>query len=297
MSGNSGSMRTGPAARDPEFRGIDPAALGHLLKQMNAANRAIQGWLNAHPPPPGVPAGGYQRAQDVSVWVSGQLSMLTRRHNYAITHPDTGGGPAAPAPLPAHPKVPRTGGTGGGGKVKVTPPPKSPHTTPKGAGYELGNFPDRKAAEKAARSDAIAVSRAVKDGKPIPADVWKRLKANADDPDYTETLVEKLGPAGTADLINRAAGDQARLKVIRETIGTASHHTNMNTAWLKALLAEADHDGTRAATIDLLIHADMSRRTKDALAKLGLLPKTPGISGTPIEGQWRTPPVPRHIPG
>lgn len=298
----SGSMRTGPAAHDPEFRGIDPAALGHLLKQMNSANRAIQGWLNAHPPPPGVPATGYQRAQDVSVWVTEQLSMLTRRYNYAITHPDPGGGPSTPAPMPSRPKTPRTGGQGtGGGVGSVAPPkrpPKTPRTTPKGAG-DIGHFPDRRTAEKAARADAIAVNRALKEHKPIPPDVWKRLKANADDPDYTETLIDRLGPGGIADLIKRAAGNEARLHVIQKALGTASHHLNMNAAWIKALLAEADLNGTRAVTIDLLLHADMSARTRAALAKLGLLPHVPTVPRKDAE-PWHVPPpahVPRHIPG
>jgi hypothetical protein len=278
----SGSMRTGPAAGDPEFRGIDPVALGHVLKQMNAADRAIQGWLNAHPPPPGVSTQGYHRAQEVSVWVTEQLSMLTRRYNYAITHPDSGGG-ITPAPAP--PQRPRTPSVpparGGEEGITVAPPPRRP-TTPKGAGGELGNFPTRKAAEKAARADALAVGRAIKEGRPIPGDFWQRLKANADDPDYTETLYDRLGPAGTADLIKRAGGDEAKLKAIRESLGTASHHHTMNVAWIKAVLAEAERDGTTAVAISVLTQADMSQRTQDALAKLGLLPQTQ--TRTPLAG-------------
>lgn len=274
----SGSMRSGPAAGDPQFRGIDPAALGHLVKQMNAAGRAIQGWLNAHPPPPGVSTAGYHRAQEVDVWVTEQISMLTRRYNYAITHPDPAGGVTpTPAP-PRRPRTPVSPSPGGGGGVRPVTPPrrKQPPTTPKGAG-PIGNFPTRKAAEKAARADALIINRAIKQGEPIPDEVWKRLKANADDPDYTETLIERLGPAGVADLLKRAAGNEARLDVIQEAIAVASHHANLNVAWIKALLAEAERNGTRAVTVQVLIQADMSRRTREALAKLGLLPQIPTV--------------------
>ncbi|SEF48038.1 hypothetical protein SAMN04489712_101148 [Thermomonospora echinospora] len=284
----SASMRNGPAAGDPEFRGIDPDALGHLLKQMNAANRAIIGWLDAHPPPAGVPATGHQRAQEVSVWVAEQLGMLNRRYNYAITHPDTGGGIRTGPAVPPRPAIPGTGGQGGGsGLGDGVAPPRSPRTTPKGAGDDLGTFPNRQDAQKAARADAFVINRALKEGRPIPDEVWRRLGQHADDPDYTEELYDRLGPAGIADLIRRAAGDEARLRAISESLGTASFHLPMNAAWLKALLAEADRDGTRDITVRVLLDADMSRRTDDALARLGLLPG--GAAPQAPGGPARTP--------
>ncbi|REE99571.1 hypothetical protein [Thermomonospora umbrina] len=265
----SSSMRTGPAAADPEFRGIDPDALGHLLKQMSAADRAIQAWLTAHPPPPGVPTAGHRRAQEVSVWVMEQLSMLNRRYNYAITHPDPAGGVNTGPGARTGPSAPRSGGPGDSGWR----PPRG--TTPKGAGPDTGNFRNRKDAQRAARLDAFLIKRSLEDGKPIPGDVWQRLKENADDPDYTEELYDRLGPAGVADLIKRAAGDEARLKAIAESLGVASHHLGMNTAWLKALLAEADRDGTRDLVLRVLRDAEMSPRTDDALRRLGLPPAAP----------------------
>uniref|UniRef100_UPI001A954B5E hypothetical protein n=1 Tax=Actinomadura roseirufa TaxID=2094049 RepID=UPI001A954B5E len=94
-------MRTGPAARDPGFRGIDPPALNQVIKQLQDAQRAITAWLDGHRPPPGVPAGGYRQADQVAQWAADQLGMLTRRYNFAITHPDGGGGvQATPAPAP-----------------------------------------------------------------------------------------------------------------------------------------------------------------------------------------------------
>jgi|GEM_PF-2525980 len=261
----SASMRGGPAARDPQFRGIDPDALGHLLKQMTAANRAIIGWLEAHPPPPGVPVSGHLRAQEVSVWVGEQLGMLHRRYNYAITHPDPAGGPRPVPAAPFAPGVPRANGGGG----TAEPPRRSP--TPRGAGDDIGLFPDRPSAQKAARADALAIERAIKGGGPIPQEVWRRLEQAADDPDYTEELYDRLGPAGVAELIKRAAGDEERLQALSRSLGTASFHLPMNTAWLKALLAEADRLGVRDIAVHVLSQAHFSPRTDAALDRLDLL--------------------------
>jgi hypothetical protein len=180
--------------------------------------------------------------------------------------------------------VPRAGGQGGGsGAGGTVEPPRRPHTTPKGAGDDLGAFPNRQDAQKAARSDALIINRSLKEGKPIPDEVWRHLRQHADDPDYTEELYDRLGPAGVADLIRRAAGDEARLSAISRSLGTASFHLPMNTAWLKALLAEADRNGTRDVTVQVLRDADMSRRTDDALARLGLLPGgAPQDPGEPV---------------
>ncbi|MFC9976063.1 hypothetical protein ACFVH6_34745 [Spirillospora sp. NPDC127200] len=271
-------MRTGPAARDSDFRGIDPAALNQLLKQVQDADNAIKVWLAAHRPPPGVPSTGYRQADQVALWASEQVGMLSRRYNYAITHPDKGGGVTAPPPAPT-PSPGNAGGAGsgaGGSRKPVQPPPKRA-TTPKGAG-DLGAFPNRQAAAKAAKADALAVAGAVQDGRPVPDTVWKHLKANADDPDYTEELYERLGPAGTAALLDAAGGDKARLKVIEESLGTASHHLTMDAKWLRAFLAEADRVGVRAVAVQVLTGADMSKRTREAIGKLDLR------AGAPAQG-------------
>ncbi|HEX2314758.1 MAG TPA: hypothetical protein VHJ17_13535 [Thermomonospora sp.] len=274
----SSSMRTGPAAADPQFRGIDPAALGHLLKQMSAADRAIQAWLAAHPPPPGVSAAGHRRAQEVSVWVTEQLSMLTRRYNFAITHPDPGGGVRPGPGAPPLPSTPPSGGHGGPGgprwsPPRPSPPPRQPRgLTPKGAGPDTGVFTTRRDAQRAARLDAQVVRRNLDAGRELPDDVWRRLAANAHDPDYTEELYDRLGPAGVADLIAAAAGNADRLGALADSLGTASFHLGMNAAWIRAVLAEADRDGTRDVVLRVLLDADMSPRTDGALARLGLLP-------------------------
>ncbi|MFC5754036.1 hypothetical protein [Actinomadura rugatobispora] len=275
-------MRTGPAARHADFRGIDPPALGQLIKQVQDANTAIRSWLNGHRPPPGVSAAGYRQAEQAAQWAADQLGMLTRRHAYAMTHPDGGGGvevPPAPAPLP---RTPGTGTPGPGGTpepVRAQPPRGSgsparpPSTTPNGAG-DLGNFPTRQDAAKAAKADALAVAAAVQDRRPVPEQVWKHLKENAGDPDYTEKLYERLGPAAAADLLKAAAGDQARVGAVRESLGTASHHLTMDVRWLRAFLAEADRAGVHPVAVQVLTGADMSRRTREAIGKLDLQPVT-----------------------
>ncbi|TDD82452.1 hypothetical protein [Actinomadura rubrisoli] len=266
-------MRTGPAARDPNFRGIDPPALNQVIKQLQDAQNTIRNWLNGHRPPGGVSSAGYRQADQVAQWAADQLGMLTRRYNYAITHPDPGGGvdvPPAPAPRTSPGgAAPRPAPPKAAAPHPVRPPSRRPAPTPRGAG-DLGNFPDRQAASKAAKVDALAVVAASQDGKPVPGSVWTHLKANADDPDYTEKLYERLGPAAAADLLKAARGDEARLKVIEESLGTSSHHLAMDVKWLRAFLAEADHAGVRPVAVQVLTGADMSRRTREAVAKLNL---------------------------
>jgi len=264
-------MRTGPAAGDPEFRGIDPPALNQLAKQLQDAQNAIQGWLNAHRPPPGVSAAGYRQADQVARWAADQLGMLSRRYNYAIAHPSPGGGVDAPPP-PVRPRTPGTGGGAPAGTPRpVQPPPRgtSPGPTPRGAG-DIGGFPDRGAAAKAAKTDALAVLASVRDGEPVPGSVWKHLGANADDPDYTEHLYERLGPAATADLLRAAGRDERKLRAVRESLGMAGHHMTMDVKWLRAFLAEADRAGVRPAAVQVLLADGMSERTRAAIARLGL---------------------------
>jgi hypothetical protein len=273
-------MRTGPAARDPEFRGIDPPALNQVIRQLQDAQNAIQGWLNGHRPPPGVSAAGYRQADEVARWAAEQLGMLTRRYNFAVTHPSPGGGvdvPPAPAPAPS-PR--RTGGAPVGTPRPVkapphrTPPAKAvPQPTPHGAG-DLGHFPDRPAAARAARADALAVTTSVQDGRPVPDSVWRHLKANAGDPDYTEKLYERLGPAGAAELLKAAQGDRARLTAVQQSLAMAGQTLPMDVKWLRAFLGEADRAGIRPVAVQVLLGADMSARTREAVARLDLHPST-----------------------
>ncbi|QFG25848.1 hypothetical protein [Actinomadura sp. WMMB 499] len=282
-------MRTGPAARDPNFRGIDPPALDRLITQMRDAQTAIRGWLNGHRPPPGVSAAGYRQADEVAQWVGSQLGMLSRRYNYAITHPDGGSmqAPPSPAPSPEAGRAPVE--AGGAAPAPVAPPRRDPvaqaprtpdpgraKAPPAGGGLssrgagDIGSHPDRRAAEKAAEADARALRAAFEDGAAVPAAVWTRLKADADDPDYTARLYERLGPAGTARLLAAGEGDAARLRVIRESLGMASNEVRMDVAWLRAFLAEAERVGVRPVAVQVLTGVDWSARTQEAVGKLDL---------------------------
>ncbi|MFV2176389.1 hypothetical protein ACFHW2_26115 [Actinomadura sp. LOL_016] len=287
-------MRTGPAARDPNFRGIDPPALDRLVRQMQDAQSAIRGWLNAHRPPPGVSAAGYRQADEVAQWVGSQLGMLSRRYNYAMTHPDGGSmqAPPSPAPSPGTERAPVE--AGGGAPAPVAPPrrepvaraPRSPEPgrakapaaggglSSRGAG-DIGSHPDRRTAEKAAEADARALRAAFEGDRPVPAAVWTRLKADADDPDYTARLYERLGPAGAARLLAGAEGDENRLRVIREALGMASNEVRMDVGWLRAFLAEAGRAGVRPVAVQVLTGADWSARTREAVGRLDLTTSRP----------------------
>jgi hypothetical protein len=245
------------AARDKEFVGLDIAAMAHLIRQMSDASEAINGWLRTNGAlPPSVPRTGLRQAAAVRTWTAGQPGMLTRRRNYAITHLGKGG----------H-TMPRVGARGLSGKAGRS----TRRTTPVGAGRDLGHFPDVHAAMKAGAADAAAVRKAVEAHRPLPAEVWRRLAADADDPDYAHGFYAKLGPAGTADLIKAALPDKAHLKAVRTSLGVASHHLAMNEKWLREMLDRALHDGVRDDAVRLLAHADLGRNARVALAHLGLL--------------------------
>jgi hypothetical protein len=282
-------MRAGPARRDPDFRGIDTDALGHLIKQVKDATTAIRGWLNEHPLPPDVPRTGVRMATEVDLWASSQLGMLTRRRNYALTHPDrvhelpragpppsslgNAGGKGAGAGKGTG-KGGGQGSGGGGGAGRVVPPrgarPAAPprHTTPSGAGPHLGNFPTQQAAAKAAAVDVLAIKKAASEHSAPPETAWRRLRDNADDPDYTAAFYTRLGPAGTAALIAAAHDDRARLGVISESLGTGSHQAPIDEKWLRALLADAG-PAHHAEVVQVLRAADLSDQAEAASRRLG----------------------------
>jgi hypothetical protein len=285
-------MRAGPARRDPDFRGIDTDALGHLIKQVKDATTDIKGWLNAHPLPPEVPRTGVRMATEVDLWASSQLGMLTRRRNYALTHPDRvhemprtgtpgpGAGGGAPKGKGGHPGNNGAGqdsaGKSGSGRspsgaARVVAPRggRAPrHTTPSGAGPHLGNFPTQRAAATAAAADVLTLDRVAAGDQTPPDAVWRHLHANADDPDYTSAFYTRLGPEGTAALIAAAHHDRARLEVISESLGTGSHHAPIDEKWLRSLLADAG-PAHRAEVVQVLGDAELSDRAEAALRRLG----------------------------
>jgi hypothetical protein len=281
MGGSRGTMRAGPAPRDPDFRGIDTDALGHLIKQVKDATTAIKRWLNEHPLPPDVPRTGVRMATEVDLWASSQLGMLIRRRNYALTHPDrVHEMPKTGSPPPG---LGSRGGKGsgkgagkgsgkgsgrGGGRVVPSRGGRPPrHTTPSGAGPHLGNFPTQQAAAKAAAADVLAIKKAEAQHSAPSDAVWRRLRDNADDPDYTAAFYTRLGPAGTAALIAAAHGDRPRLDVISESFGTGSHQAPIDEKWLRALLAGAG-PAQHAEVVQVLRTADLSDKAEAALHRL-----------------------------
>lgn len=257
--------------RDPNFRGIDTDALGQLVKQATDAANAIQGWLGSHQPPPGVSASGYTAAADVSRWVGNQLGMLTRRRNFALSHPDQGGNIPAPKPSRNLGKA-NSGSTPGGGPATpgIGQTPAKPHkrVVPAGAGPHLGSYPTTGAAVKAATADVAAIKKALHDHTSVPASVWRHLKADATDPDYTRALVEGLGPAGVAGMIKAAGGDQAELHEISLALGTASHHMTLTRGWLTSLLTDSAALHDRPAAVKVLTGAPWSVKAKATLGKV-----------------------------
>jgi hypothetical protein len=240
------------AARDKDFVGVDIDAMARLIKQMSGASGAISAWLRTNGAlPPSVPRTGLRQAQAVHTWTSGQPGMLTRRRNYAITHLSQGG----------H-SMPQVSAVGFGGSRR--------RTTAAGAGRHVGGFADVHAATKAGAADASAIRKAGVAHDPVPAEVWKRLAAGADDPDYTHGLYDRLGPAGTAGLIKAAVADKDHLKAVRTSLGVASHHLPMDEKWLRTMLDEALRQGVRDDAVHVLAQAGLAHRTRVALGHLGL---------------------------
>jgi hypothetical protein len=301
MGGSTGDMLAA-AKRDPNFRGIDPDALGQLVRQATDAGNAIRSWLSSHQPPPGVSATGYTQAAQAGQWVSTQLGMLTRRRNYALTHPDTGGGVTVPPPVGKLGKT-GSGGSGGGsttgiGKGEGKGLPSRPRLTPHGAGPDLGHYPTQHAAVKAAAADALTFKKAEKNHTPIPAEVWRHLKANVHDPDYTQAFYERLGPVGTAGLIAAADHDKARLQEISTSLGIADHHLAMDRKWLRALLAESARLHDHAAAVRVLAGTHFTPKTAAALEHvLGLGHVTPATFSPVKAPSPDKAPAAAHQPG
>ena len=270
------------AARDKDFVGLDIDAMAQLIHQMGGASNAISAWLRTNGAlPPSVPRTGLRQAAAVHTWVSGQPGMLTRRRNYAITHLNKG--------AHAMPRV-SAGGLGGGRR----------RTTAAGAGRHTGNFADVHAATKAASADASAIRKADETRHPVPAAVWKRLSANADDPDYAAGLYDRLGPAGTARLIKDALADKAHLTSVETSLGVASHHLTMNEKWLREMLAEAGLEGIRDDAVHVLAQAGLGHRARVALGHLGLTemvgtPAAPPETTRAVGEKTPAHPPPQHL--
>lgn len=241
------------AARDKSFLGVDIVAMAHLIQQMNTASEAISGWLRTNGTlPPSVPRTGVRQAAAVQTWVNGQTGMLTRRRNYAVTHLGKGGSHTMPR-----------ADTGGLGRRRS-------HITSTGAGRRVGHFPDVRTATRAGGTDGAAIQKAVKARQPIPAQVWRRLLANADDPDYAKGLYARLGPVGTADLIKMSLPDKDHRRAVETSLGIASHQMVMNERWLRQMLDESARTGVRDDAVRLLARADLDTRARVALGHIGL---------------------------
>lgn len=241
------------AARDKDFVGVDIAAIAQLIHQMGGASNAISAWLRTNGAlPPAVPRTGLRQASAVSTWINAQCGMLTRRRNYAVTHLGQGG----------H-DMPRVSAGGLGRSARGT--------TSVGAGRDVGNFPDVHTAMKAGSADAVTIRKAAEDPHAVPAEVWRRLAANADDPDYAHGLYDRLGPAGTAQLIKVARSDKDHRAAVCISLGVASHHMTMNEKWLRETLDAALRDDARDDAVRILAQAGLGHRAKVALGHLGLM--------------------------
>jgi hypothetical protein len=269
------------AARDKDFVGVDIDGMAQLIQQMGGASSAISAWLRTNGAlPPGVSRAGLHQASAVRTWVGGQSGMLTRRRNYAITHLGKGSGP----------DMPRVSAGGLGHTPR--------RTTSAGAGRHVGNFPDTHAAARAAASDVTAIRKAAEGHHAVPAEVWKHLAANADDPDYTSALYDRLGPAGTAGLVESARTDKDHLAALRTSLGVASHHLTMNEKWLREMLDAALRDGVRDDAVDVLAQAGLGHRAKVALGHLGLMEMVQAQTAGPpaTTGSVRPAPPAEHDP-
>ncbi|GAA3216408.1 hypothetical protein [Actinocorallia longicatena] len=251
------TMRSGPASHDAQFRGFDTDALAHLIQQMRTASSAIDGWLAAHPPPPGVSSAGYRQALTVQLWINEQIGMLTRRRIYALTHQDTPDVTSVPPATPVRPAPVF--------ESAALPPSKDLPDPPGLTDTEIGAYPDSAASMKGATSDALAVREAIQNHQPIPADVWKRIQAHAKDPDYTRTLYQQLGPAGTARLIDAAEGDKARVKALITSLTFADSKLHLDSAWVASLLAESGRLGSTSTAVQILNATPLAPHVDDAL--------------------------------
>ena len=240
MSGQE-SLRAA-ASRDEGFLGLDIIAMAHLIQQMNSAGDAISAWLRTNATlPPSVPRTGLRQAAAVQTWVNGQPGMLSRRRNYAVTHLGANGR-----------SIPHPGA------------PKAMPTTHAGAGHHVGTFPDVRSAMRAGAKDAASVQNA----HAVPDEVWKRLLANADDPDYAHGLYRH--PAAAVAIIKGALKDRDHLKAVETSLGVASHQMAMNERWLRPLLDDADREGIRDDVVHVLARAGLDHRAKVALGHIGL---------------------------
>ncbi|MCO6005735.1 hypothetical protein NE236_12145 [Actinoallomurus purpureus] len=270
MAGQDGLRAS--AARDKDFVGIDTAAMARLIQQMTSASNAITAWLRTNAAlPPSVPHTGLRQAAAVESWTRAQQGMLARRRDYAIAHLSKGAA-----------DMPRVGT----GRLGDRPS----RTTAAGAGHAVGHFPDAHAATRAGSADAATIHAALQAHRLVPADVWRRLSADAGDPDYVKGLYARLGPAGTADLIAAALGHEARLAAVRESLGLAGHHLPMTEKWFRELLDEASRKGVHDDVVHVLEHAGLDRRAKVALAHIGLT----HLAAAPPEHRFPTPHPPHE---
>ena len=298
------SMRSGPGSRDPNFRGIDPAALGQVVQQLRQAAEDIERWLSANPAPAGASTEGYTAARTVQRWITEQFGMLTRRRNLALAQredpdvnapnspelgrettpvqpeadrddatatevvdPDTGT-PNAPA-RPNAPNAPADPNTpnapSGPADTGQETTPEKPQQDPPGSGADLGAFASTDAAVKAGVTDAYATTTALGGGGAVAAGVWKNLAEHAKDPEYTAAYYERRGPEGTAKLIQAADGDAAKLKAITQSLAAADNQFHMNAQWVAKMLAEADRLGNRAEVVQLIQATPLSPRLDAAV--------------------------------
>ncbi|GAA2732521.1 hypothetical protein [Actinocorallia aurantiaca] len=203
------SMRSGPASRDPNFRGIDPAALGQVVQQLQRAAGDVEQWLRANPAPAGVSAAGYQQARAVQQWITDQLGMLTRRRNLALAlreDPDVNAPTAPELGREVTPSTPDNTDAGLAGSTGATTLGNNP--TPSQPG-QTGENGDDKPPQNPPVGDNGNVTQPVNDGN------------DADQPTGNDVPATPAVPPGTgSDLGSFGSTDEAVKVAVTDAYAT-----------------------------------------------------------------------------
>ncbi|ROO83885.1 hypothetical protein EDD29_1394 [Actinocorallia herbida] len=100
--------------------------------------------------------------------------------------------------------------------------------------------------------DAYAAVESLSAGDGVDAQVWANLETHAGDGDYTASFYDRLGAEGTAQLIEAADGDPAKLDAIAASLSTADVQLDLDAQWTADVRAEAASLGVGDDAADVL---------------------------------------------